>query len=91
MIHACVSDVEDRRSNPLGVRRGEKLEATERGRPVAVLQPIVAVDDGLAALEARGMTLRRGAGNGAALAPPARVRLERSLTDVLDDVREDRI
>jgi len=35
------------------VRRGEKLEVTERGRPVAVLQPIVAADDPLARLDAR--------------------------------------
>jgi prevent-host-death family protein len=30
------------------VRRGEKLEVTERGRPVAILQPLVADDDKLA-------------------------------------------
>ena len=73
------------------VRRGEKLEVTERGRPVAILQPIVGADDGFARLEARGIPLRRGAGNLAALAPPARVELDLPLTDVLGDLREDRV
>ncbi len=73
------------------VRRGEKLEVTERGQPVAVLQPIVAPSDRLARLEARGIPLRRGAGNLAALAPPARIKLDRPLADVLDELREDRI
>src|SRR5438132_11388816 len=73
------------------VRRGEKLEATERGQPVAVLQPIVAADDGFARLEARGISLRRGAGNLADLSPPARIKLDRPLSEVLDELREDRI
>lgn len=73
------------------VRRGERLEVTERGRPVAILEPIVAADDKLAGLEARGIPLRRGAGNLAALAPPTRVELVRPVADVLDDMREDRI
>jgi len=73
------------------VRRGETLEVTERGQPVAVLQPIMAADDGFARLEARGISLRRGAGNLADLLPPARVKLDRPLGDVLDESREDRI
>ena len=73
------------------VRRGEKLEVTERGRPVAVLQPIVAADDPLARLEARGIPVRRGAGNLADLPPPARAKLDRTLGEVLDESREDRI
>lgn len=73
------------------VRRGEKLEVTERGRPVALLQPIVAADDGLARLEARGLPVRRGAGNLADLPAPVSVKLDRPLTDVLDESREDRI
>jgi hypothetical protein len=64
---------------------------TERGEPVAVLQPIVAANDSLARLEARGIPLRRGAGNLAALAPPARIKLDRPLTEVLGELREDRI
>ena len=73
------------------VRRGEKLEVTERGRPVAVLQPIVAADDPLARLDARGVPVRRGRGNLADLPPPASVELDRPLTDVLDESREDRV
>ena len=73
------------------VRRGETLEVTERGRPVAVLAPIVAVDDGLARIAARGIPLRRGAGNLAALPPPARAKVDRPLIEVLDALREDRI
>jgi len=73
------------------VRRGESLEVTERGQPVAFLQPIVAVDDPVAALTSRGMAVRRGRGNLADLAPPMRVRLDRSLTEVLQDQREERL
>lgn len=73
------------------VRRGETLEVTERGRPVAVLQPIVDPDDRFARLQVRGIPLRRGAGNLAELPPPAKVKLDRPLGDVLDDLRQDRI
>jgi prevent-host-death family protein len=73
------------------VRRGETLQVTERGRPVATLQPIIDPDDRLARLEARGISLRRGAGNLAELPPPVKVALERPLGDVLEDLHEDRI
>lgn len=73
------------------VRRGEKLEVTERGRPVAVLQPITVANDRFTRLEERGIPLRRGAGNLAALAPPARITLDRPLADVLGELREDRV
>lgn len=73
------------------VRRGESLEVTERGRPVATLQPIIDPDDRLAGLEARGIALRRGLGNLAQLPPPAKVKLDRPLADVLEELREDRV
>ena len=73
------------------VRRGETLEVTERGEPVALLQPIVAADDRFARLEAQGISLRQGAGNLADLSPPARIKLDRPLSEVLDELREDRI
>jgi prevent-host-death family protein len=73
------------------VRRGESLEVTERGQPVAVLQPIVAPDSGFARLEARRIPLRRGAGNLADLPPPAKVTLDRPLAEVLEDFRGDRM
>jgi prevent-host-death family protein len=73
------------------VKRGETLEVTERGQPVAVLQPLVAPRDKLARLEARNIPLRRGEGNLADLPPPAKLKLDRPLTDVLEESREDRI
>jgi prevent-host-death family protein len=73
------------------VQRGERLEVTERGRPVAVLQPLVTPDDKLGRLQERGIPLRRGAGNLAHLPPPAKVELERPLSEVLEESRGDRI
>jgi prevent-host-death family protein len=73
------------------VRRGEALEVTERGEPVAVLQPIERAADEIARLEARRVPLRRGAGNLADLPPPAEVELERPLSVVLEELRGDRL
>lgn len=52
------------------VKRGERIEVTERGRPVAVLAPLTEADHPLAALEARGLIARRAAGSLADLDPP---------------------
>lgn len=73
------------------VRRGESLEVTERGEPVAVLQPIIRADDPISALVARGVAVRRGHGNLADLAPPTRVRQGLSVSDALQDLREERL
>jgi prevent-host-death family protein len=73
------------------IRRGESFEVTERGRPVAVLQPIAAPDDAFARLAARGIRLRRGAGNLADLPPPVRIDLSHPLSAVLEEARKDRI
>jgi len=72
------------------VRRGEVLEVTERGTPVAVLQPINVPDDGIAALAAQGLPIRRGKGSLAELSPPVRRALDRPLSLELDNLREDR-
>ena len=69
------------------VRRGEPLVVTERGRPVATLQPLPAIY----VLEQRGIPLRRGAGNLAELPPPVRLDSEAPLAEVLDDIRADRV
>jgi prevent-host-death family protein len=69
------------------VRRGEALLVTERGQPVAALQPLPAIFQ----LEERGIPLRRGLGNLAELPPPARLHLDRPLADVLQDLREDSV
>ncbi len=73
------------------VKGGEPLEVTERGQPVARLEPIVDVDDPLARLQARGMLVRRGRGSLAELPPPVNVELERPLSEILDELREERL
>jgi prevent-host-death family protein len=73
------------------VRRGEALEVTERGTPVATLSPIAPPDDPLSRLEARGIPVRRGTGSLADLPPPVRVRLDRPLSEIVDASREDRL
>jgi prevent-host-death family protein len=73
------------------VRRGETLEVTERGEPVAILRPVVAPEDSFSRLSALGVLLRSGAGNLAELPPPAKVELERPLPDVLAETCEDRV
>ena len=72
------------------VRSGESLEVTERGQPVATLQPIVDLEDPLARL-ARRLPIRRGAGDLAQLPRPSKVDLDRPVSDIVGDLREDRI
>ena len=69
------------------VRRGEALVVTERGQPVATLQPLPLI----VRLEERGIPVRRGVGNLAELPPPATLRPDRPLADVLQDLREDSV
>ena len=73
------------------VKRGEPLEVTERGRPVARLEPLVDQDDPLARLEASGLVVRRGRGSVADLLPPTDVELERPLSEILEELREERL
>jgi prevent-host-death family protein len=73
------------------VRAGESLEVTERGQPVATLQPVVNPDDALSRLVARGIRIRRGAGSLSDLAPPTKAKLNRPIADVLNELREDRL
>jgi prevent-host-death family protein len=65
------------------VRSGETFEVTERGQPVATLRPLVDPDDRLARLEARGLAVRRGAGDLAQLPPPVKVKPPRPIEHVL--------
>src|SRR4051794_14098800 len=67
VLHLCVMErvgVRELRQNLSvylrRVRRGESLEVTERGEPVAVLQPSPSTRDPLTALAARGVPVRRG-------------------------------
>ena len=73
------------------VKRGEPLEVTERGRPVARLQPLVDQDDPLARLEASGLVVRRGRGSLADLLRPPQVDLARPLSEILEELREERL
>jgi len=73
------------------VRRGEALEVTERGTPVAVLKPLVDPDDPWARLEARGLTVRRGKGDLRDLAPPRTPREGPPTATILDELREERL
>ena len=73
------------------VRGGEPLEVTERGVPVAVLQPLAGAESGVARLEARRVPLRRGAGNLKDLPAPENVKLERPLSEFLEELRGERV
>jgi prevent-host-death family protein len=73
------------------VRRGESLEVTERGEPVAVLQPTSSAGDPLAALVARGIAVRRGTGNLVDLDAPVPVDVDLSASEALQELREDRL
>ncbi len=72
------------------VKSGEPLEVTERGQPVARLEPIVHHDDPIARLERQGRILRRGSGDLSKIRP-LRLDLERPLSAILDELREDTV
>jgi prevent-host-death family protein len=72
------------------VRAGERLEVTERGEPVARLEPIVDASDPIARLELEGRIVRR-ATRDLATVEPLKLALERPLSDILDEMREDTV
>ena len=71
------------------VKAGESLEVTERGRPVARLEPLVDNDDPIARLERQGRIVRRAVGDLADAPPPLKLDLDRPLSEILDELRED--
>ena len=71
------------------VKAGESLEVTERGRPVARLEPLVDNDDPIARLERQGRIVRRAVGDLADAPPPLKLNLDRPLSEILDELRED--
>lgn len=75
------------------VENGESFEVTDRGRPVAELRPVVRDPDGLIArLVREGRVARVGVGNLADLPPPPPVPPgSRPLSEILDELREDKI
>ena len=73
------------------VKAGQRLEVTERGQPVARLEPIVDEDDPIARLEREGRIARRGRGSLKDLPPPLKLKLERPLSELLEEMREERL
>ncbi len=71
------------------VKGGQRLEVTERGQPVARLEPID-TDEPLARLERQGRIARRGTGDLARIRP-LKLELERPLSALLDEMREDTV
>ncbi len=57
----------------------------------ARLEPIFDETDPLARLEARGLVVRRGRGSLADLPPPPTVAPEQPLSDILEELREERL
>lgn len=75
------------------VTRGETLEVTEYGRPVAILAPLSTGDDAVARLERQGRirVVQRGRGRFGELPPPLAPRPgDQPLGELLDELREDR-
>jgi prevent-host-death family protein len=72
------------------VKMGERLTVTERGQVVARLEPIVDDDDPIARLERGGRILRRGSGDLSRIRP-LKLDLERSLSAILEEMREDTV
>ena len=74
------------------VERGESFEVTERGTPVAMLTPLPPANSALARLVAEGRIARVARGNLADLGPPPPRRPgEMSISQALDEIREDKI
>jgi prevent-host-death family protein len=75
------------------VENGESFEVTDRGRPVAQLNPLPAAeDDVIARLARQGRIARVATRNLADLPPPPPTPPEaRPLSEILDELREDRI
>jgi len=72
------------------VRAGETLEVTERGHPVALVTPLPEHADPLARLVAEGR-VSSPRGDLLELGPPLDVALEKPLSEILDELREDTV
>jgi prevent-host-death family protein len=69
---------------------GETLEVTDRGQPVALLAPLPERADPISRLAAEGRVTpaKRRLED---LGPPLEIELERPLSDLLEESREDRL
>ncbi len=71
------------------VKEGEAFEVTEYGRPVALLRPPPRSDDLIDRLEAEGKLARRASGDLLELGPPLKLQLDRPLSEILQEMRDD--
>jgi prevent-host-death family protein len=71
------------------VKKGQSLTVTEHGQAVAELRPLQPADP-LQQLVAEGRVVAPGRGSGA-LPKPLRVKLERPVSALLQDLRDDAI
>lgn len=72
------------------VKHGEVLEVTERGDPVALLTPLPERMSPRERLIAEGKLIP-GRGKLEDLGPPLKIELEKPLSEILEEQREDRI
>ncbi len=72
------------------VKAGERLEVTERGEPVARLEPLDDPDDVISRLERQGKIARRATGDLSKIRP-LKLKLERPLSELLEEMREDTV
>lgn len=72
------------------VKKGEVLEVTERGHPVAVLAPLPEAMTPLGRLVLEGRVLRPATRSLADLPPPMRFDLKPTLSEILQQQRADR-
>jgi prevent-host-death family protein len=72
------------------VKKGEALTVTEHGAAVALLSPLSAAASALDRLVAAG-TATRPIRSVRDLPRPLKVRLDRALSDILDDMRGERV
>ncbi len=69
---------------------GETLEVTDRGNPVALLTPLPERSDPIARLAADGR-VTAASRDLREIGPPLEIELEKPLSTILDELREDRI
>ena len=73
------------------VKKGEVLEVTERGHPVAILSPLPEAMTPLGRLVLEGRVVRLASRKLEDLPPPLKIKLEKPLSKILDELREDTI
>jgi len=75
----------------LEVKRGETVEVTERGEPIARLVPVPERESNYERMVAEGR-IRRGKGNLHDLGPPLKARPgERPLSEIVEEMRDERL